>query len=114
MAGGNASVLTARAYPDTAPDLQRQGVLPAVSGGRPRNARRARRRPTKTSKLYKNSFELLRVRVQRAIGPDDKIGAGNFLFHRPLRGQALPDLLRRPPAREQPFALGRRRNRRRK
>jgi hypothetical protein len=29
------------------------------------------------------------------------------LFHRPLRGHALPDLLRRPPAREQPFALGR-------
>jgi CheY-like chemotaxis protein len=44
---------------------------------------------------------------QRAIGPDHEIGAGNFLFHRPLRGQALPDLLRRPPAREQSFALGR-------
>ena len=26
---------------------------------------------------------------QRAIGPDNKIGAGNFLLHRHLRGDAL-------------------------
>jgi hypothetical protein len=43
------------------------------------------------SKLYENSFELLRVRVQRAIGPHNEIGSGNFLFNRPLRGQALID-----------------------
>jgi len=63
--------------------------------------------PGLPSKLYKNSFDLPRQRVQRAIGPHHEIGAGYFLFHRPLRSQALLDLLRRPPAREQSFALGR-------
>src|ERR1035437_5750968 len=53
--------------------------------------------PCQTSKLYENLFELPRVRIQRAIGPHNEIGAGNFLFNRPLRGQALLDLLRRPP-----------------
>ena len=47
------------------------------------------------------------MRTQLAIGPDHEIGAGNFLLHGPLRGQALPDLLQRPPAGEQSFALGR-------
>ena len=69
-------------------------------------ARRTGGTPVLLSKLYENSFELLRVRVQRAIGPDNEIGAGNFLFNRPLRGQALLDLIWRPTAREQSFALG--------
>jgi len=60
-----------------------------------------------TSKLYENTLELPRLRIQSAIGPDHEVGAGNFLLHRPLRGHALPDLLRRPPAREQSFALDR-------
>jgi hypothetical protein len=42
--------------------------------------------------------DLFRVGLQRALGPDDEIGAGDFLTDRPLGGEALLDLLRRPAA----------------
>ena len=46
-----------------------------------------------------------------AIRPDNKIGARDFLFNRPLRGNALFDLLRRPAAGEQALPLILRRTR---
>ena len=59
-----------------------------------------------------NPVELLRVDIQSAIRPNNKIGARDFLVNRPLRGDALFDLLRRPAAGEQalPLILRRTRN----
>lgn len=51
-----------------------------------------------TPEFGKNPSELLRVQIEVAVRPDDKIGAGDFLFDRHLRGDAPPDLLRSPAA----------------
>ena len=69
------------------------------------NAARRSLAPPK-SERGENPFDLLRVGVQRAVGPDDKIGAGDFLFDGHLGGGALPDLFRHPAARQQTFTLG--------
>ena len=57
------------------------------------------------SEFLENLFDLLRVYGQRAVGPDDEVGAGDFLVNRPLGVEALLDLLRRPAPRAQPFLL---------
>ena len=46
------------------------------------------------------------MHVQRAVGPHDEIGPGDFPLNRPLGGQALLDLAGVQPRRQQPFALG--------
>ena len=59
------------------------------------------------SKFLENSFDLLRAGGERAFGPNYKIGAGDFLFNRPLGGETLLDLHRGPAAGQQAFTLGR-------
>ena len=46
------------------------------------------------------------MNFERAVGPDDKIGAGDLLVNGHLGGDALLDLFRRPAPGQQTFALG--------
>jgi len=43
---------------------------------------------------------------ERSLCPDDVIGAGDFFLNGHLGGDALPDLFRRPAARQKPFLPG--------
>ena len=52
-----------------------------------------------------NSFNLLCVGFQRAVGPDDEIGVGDLFPDWPLGGDALLDLLWRPAALQKSLAL---------
>jgi hypothetical protein len=57
------------------------------------------------SKPGQYSFNLLGGDFERTFRPNHKIGAGDFLLDRPLRGEALLDLLRRPAPTQQSLAL---------
>lgn len=59
----------------------------------------------KMSEPGKNLSDLPAMRIQISIGPDDKIGAGDFLVNRHLRGDALLDFFRSPAAFQKSFLL---------
>ncbi len=46
--------------------------------------------------MAKNTFHLRGMHIQTSFGPDQVIGRSHFLMHRPLRPEALLDLLGSP------------------
>jgi len=58
------------------------------------------------SEFAEDAGELLAEDFGAAFRPGDKMGAGHFLIHGHLRGQALPDVVGRPGAGQQPLVLG--------
>src|SRR5437879_805166 len=52
-----------------------------------------------------NSVELLGVDVEARFGPDHVVGFSEFLFNRPLRSNALVDLVLGPSASGESLAL---------
>ena len=56
-------------------------------------------------KIYHMREQLARMDGERSLRPNDKIGAGDFLFDWHLGGDALLDLFRRPAACAEPFVL---------
>ena len=61
-----------------------------------------------SSNPFQNPRNLRCMRGQRAFGPKDVMGAGDFLIHRPLRRATLDDLFQRPAAGDQSVMLGNR------
>ena len=57
--------------------------------------------------MTKDTFHLRGVHIQPGFGPDQVIGSSHFLVHRPLRLEALLDLLGSPATSPEALLLSR-------